>query len=102
MIHLDTRERNTKQNDARQSFGDERGKETLELVDAPSRLPGQSRDELRGVGVVRDEDGIHEHRLGELALAVVAVEDDGVERDGDHFDDDLDDDANDGPVLAAS
>lgn len=42
------------------------------------------------------------HRLEETALGVVAVEDEAVESDGYDLDDDLDDDAHEGPVLKAT
>lgn len=44
----------------------------------------------------------HVHGLVELALAVVAVEDDAVQGDADDLDDDLDDDADQAPVLEAA
>jgi hypothetical protein len=39
------------------------------------------------------------HGLGQASLGVVAVEDDTVQCDGDDLNDDLDDDANQSPVL---
>lgn len=42
------------------------------------------------------------HGLGEAALGVVAVEDDAVQDDADGLNDDLDDDADQGPVLQAA
>lgn len=44
----------------------------------------------------------HVHGLVEAALGVVAVEDDAVEQDADDVDDDLDDHADEGPVLEAA
>jgi hypothetical protein len=39
------------------------------------------------------------HGLGKATLGVVAVEDDAVQSDGDDFNDNLDDDADESPVL---
>jgi hypothetical protein len=41
----------------------------------------------------------HIHGLCQAALGVVAVEDDAVERDADDLDDNLNDDADESPVL---
>lgn len=42
------------------------------------------------------------HRFVEAAFGVVAVEDDAVDGDGDDFDDDLDQGANEGPALSTT
>lgn len=40
------------------------------------------------------------HRLVESALGIISVEDDAVKGNADDFNDNLNDDANEGPVLA--
>lgn len=68
--HLVALERYTKEDHAGQSFLDERTDEAFELVDAPSFLARQALNSDARVGVVSDEDGIHQHRLCELASAL--------------------------------
>lgn len=59
-----------------------------------SRLAAELSKVKIGTGAVS-----HVHGLEKASLGVVAVEDDAVEEDGEDLDDDLDDDANHGPVL---
>ena len=60
----------TEENDTLQSLLYEGPDEALELVDTPPTLTWQRRHLLSGIGVVGDEDGVHEHGFGELARAL--------------------------------
>jgi hypothetical protein len=62
-----------------------------------SRLRAQLREVEIRAGLVADV-----HALAELALAVEAVKDDGVDGDGDGLDHDLDDAADERPFLQAA
>ena len=64
--HLHAVEWHTEEDDALKALLHQRSEELLELVHAPAALAGQGRDLDARVGVVRDEDGVHEHRLGEV------------------------------------
>lgn len=66
--HLVALEGDAEEDDALEALCDERAEEALEAVHAPARLPGQRGDLDVRVGVVCDEDGVHEHALGERPL----------------------------------
>ena len=53
--------RDTKQDYTLQSLSNQRGQKSLELVDTPAFLSRQAVDDLLGIGIVRDKDGVHEH-----------------------------------------
>jgi hypothetical protein len=61
LTYLDTIERNSKEYHTLQTFLNQGTKESLQLVDAPSALPGKSKHSFTGFGIIRDKDGIHEH-----------------------------------------
>ena len=63
-------QRDAEEDDALQALGNERREELLEPVEAPARLPRQGLDDDVRLGVVGDEDRVHEHRLGELPPAL--------------------------------
>ena len=63
----------TEEDDALKALLDERTDELLELVHTPSALAGEGRDLDARVGVVCDEDGVHEHTLGQGTLCLPAA-----------------------------
>ena len=65
--------RDAEKNDATKALLDERTDELPELVHAPSALTGEGRDLDARVGVVCDEDGVHEHALGQGTLCLPAA-----------------------------
>ena len=54
-----------KENHPLQPLFYQRSQEPLKLVDSPSLLSGQGRNNLLAIGIVGDEDRVDEHRLGE-------------------------------------
>ena len=59
--------RDAKKNDATKALLDERRKELFQPVDTPSALTRKTGDLDARVGIVGDEDGVHEHPLREAA-----------------------------------
>lgn len=51
----------TEEDNAPQTLLDQRSQEPFELVNSPSLLSWQRLDLDLGIGIVRDEDGVHEH-----------------------------------------
>lgn len=70
LLHL---HRDTEKNDALQSLLNEGPKEALELVDTPSLLTWERRDDLLGIRVIRNEDGVHEHVLRDISSLVLVL-----------------------------
>lgn len=68
--YLDTVEGNAEEDHASEALLDEGPEEFLEAVDAPATLAREGGDVDAGVGVVGDEDGIHEHGLCEMATGL--------------------------------
>ena len=58
----------TEEDDAAQAFLDEGPEKLLQSVHSPPALARKGRDLDMGVRLVGDEDGVHEHVLGEGAL----------------------------------
>lgn len=65
IAHFRTVQWNTKEDNAPQSFFNERAEESLKLVHAPAALTRQGGYFNLGIGIIGDEDRIHEHRLGQ-------------------------------------
>ena len=63
-------QRDTEEDDAPEALLHEGLEELLELVHAPPALAGEGGDLDARVGVVGDEDGVHEHGLCEGALSL--------------------------------
>jgi hypothetical protein len=72
----------------------EGGRLGAEARSVGSRLAAELSKVKIGTGAVS-----HVHGLEKASLGVVAVEDDAVEENGENLDDNLDDDANHGPIL---
>jgi hypothetical protein len=90
-MYLDAVKRHPKEDHALQTLLHEGPEEPFQLVDAPAALAGKGRDELGGVWVVGDEDGVHQHGLCEVAaglprpgerVGVAALEDGADSPDG--------------------
>jgi hypothetical protein len=64
--HLDALHRHAEQYDALQTFLNQWRHEFFEPVNAPSALPGEGCNDLTRIGVVSNEDRVHEHGFGEL------------------------------------
>lgn len=75
LVHL---KGDTKEDNALEALLDEGTNERLELVDAPALLAGKRRDDSLSIGVVCDEDGVHEHVLGEGTALVLVRPHQGV------------------------
>lgn len=73
MAHLFHLHGYTEENDAFQALLDEWAKEALKLVDAPSLLARERRDDLLGVRVIRDENRVHEHVLCHISSLVLIL-----------------------------
>lgn len=56
---------NTKEDDTPQSFFNERAEKLLDFVDTPAALTREGRYLEAGIGIVGNEDGVHQHRLGQ-------------------------------------
>ena len=60
--------RDAEKNDATKALLDERRKELFQPVDAPSALTRKTGDLDARVGLIGDEDGVHEHVFSEGTL----------------------------------
>jgi len=87
ILYLYTSQRHTEQDDAFQTLLYQWANEALKFVHTPPTLAGQSRNFSASIGIVGDENGIHEHGFCELALGLpfsrgrvgVAALEDGTE-----------------------
>ena len=68
--HLGAKEGNTEEDDASETLLNKGAEELLEPVDTPPALTGETGDLHAGIGLIGDEDGIHEHVFGEGALSL--------------------------------
>lgn len=68
--HLETFEGNPKEDDTLKAILNQRPEETLKPIDTPSALSGKTDNFYTGVRVISDEDGIHQHRFGELPFSL--------------------------------
>lgn len=71
--HLFQIQGNSEQNYTSQTLLDQRLEETLESVDSPSFLSRQCWNRDFGIGIVRNEDGVHEHVLVQCSTSSLVV-----------------------------